>query len=142
MLSTNPYLHFNGNTAEAMNFYRSVLGGEFTIYQRFKDIPGGERMPANEQDKIIHISLTVSDNITIMATDALESMGNAVTAGDNFHININAENEKEVDRLFANLSAGGKVEMPLNKTLWGAYFGMCRDKFGLQWMIGYTYPKQ
>ena len=142
MLSTNPYLHFNGNTAEAMNFYRSALGGEFTIYQRFKDIPGGERMPANEQDKILHISLTVNDSVTIMATDALESMGQSAITGSNFHINIHTESEKETDTLFANLSTGGKVEMPLNKTLWGAYFGMCCDKFGVQWMIGYTYPKQ
>jgi PhnB protein len=142
MLNINPYLNFMGNTEEAMNFYKSALGGEFTIFQRFKDTPGGEKMQAADQDKIIHISLQIANGITIMATDALESMGQSLIAGNNFHICIQAESEKEVDKMFNALSAGGKVEMPLNKTFWGSYFGMCRDKFGIQWMINYDYNQK
>ena len=76
-----------------------------------------------------------------MATDTLASMGQPLKAGNNFHIHLQAENEPEADRLFAGLSAGGKVEMPMNKTFFGAYFGMCQDKFGIYWMINFTHTK-
>ena len=141
MLKSDPYLHFMGNTEEAMNFYKSVFGGEFTIFARFKDVPGGEKMSAQDQEKIIHISLVMSNGVTIMATDSLESMGQTLVTGNNFHICMHAESEAEVERLFEALSKEGNVEMPLNKTFWGAYFGMCRDKFGIQWMLSYTYPQ-
>jgi PhnB protein len=142
MLQINPYLHFMGNTEEAMHFYKSVLGGEFSIFSRFKDLPGGENMSAEEQEKIMHISLTTKSGVTIMATDALKSMEQRVDIGNNIHLCIQAASEAEVDGLFAGLSAGGKVEMPVNKTFWGAYFGMCQDKYGVQWMINYTYNQQ
>jgi PhnB protein len=139
MLGTTPYLNFMGNTEQAMTFYKSVLGGEFTIFQRFKDVPGGEKMSADDQEKIIHISLTIGNHTTIMATDALESMDQKLVAGNNFHICIHTENETEADKIFEALSKGGEIEMPMNKTFWGAYFGMCRDKFGIYWMINYTH---
>ncbi|MGO8056010.1 VOC family protein, partial [Rhizobium leguminosarum] len=75
-------------------------------------------------------------------SDNLESMGHQIIAGDNFHICIHTESEKETDKLFKALSANGKIEMPLNKTFWGAYFGMCRDKFGIQWMVSYDQPQK
>ena len=138
MLSTNPYLHFAGNTEEAMHFYRSIFGGEFTIFQRYKEIPGGEKMPPKEQEKIMHVSLTIGNGVTIMATDWTPTMGPGLSFGNNFHICIQAENEKEVDKLFAGLCRDGIAEMPPNKTFWGAYFAMCKDKFGIQWMINYS----
>jgi len=139
MLNINAYLHFMGKTEEAMNFYKSILGGEFTIFGRFRDVPGAENMNPEDQKKIMHISLTTKNGIVIMVTDSLESMGQQVNLGNNVHLCIQAESETEVDKLFAALSAGGKVEMPVNKTFWGAYFGMCQDKYGVQWMINYTY---
>jgi PhnB protein len=139
MLNINAYLHFMGKTEEAMNFYKLILGGEFTIFGRFRDVPGGENMKPEDQKKVMHISLTTKNGTVIMATDSLESMGQQVNFGNNVHLCIQAESEAEVDKLFAALSAGGKVEMPVNKTFWGAYFGMCQDKFGVQWMINYTY---
>lgn len=141
MHNFNPYLNFMGNTEDAMNFYKSVFGGEFTLFHRYGDVPGGEKMSAQDQKKIIHISLAINKSMTIMATDTLESMGQPLTAGNNFHIHLQAENEPEADRLFAGLSAGGKVEMPMNKTFFGAYFGMCQDKFGICWMINFTNNK-
>lgn len=141
MTSTNPYLHFAGNTEEAMTFYKAVFGGTFAIFQRFKDLPGGERMSRDDQDKIIHISLAIGNGIVIMATDALESMGRQINPGNNVYTCIQAESVEEVNRLFGELAVGGAVEMPLNETLWGAYFGMCRDKFGIQWMINHTITK-
>lgn len=138
MRNTTPYLHFKGRAEDAMNFYKSVLGGEFTIFQRFKDVPGGEKMPPQEQARIIHISLQVSPSIAIMASDTLSAAEDDFTTGTNFHICLHTDTEAETDKLFAGLSAGGAVEMPLNKTFWGAYFGMCRDKFGVQWMLSYS----
>jgi PhnB protein len=139
MLNINAYLHFMGRTEEAMNFYKSILGGEFTIFGRFRDVPGAENMGPEDQKKIMHISLTTKNGSVIMATDSLESMGQQVNFGNNVHLCIQAESETEVDKLFTALSTGGKVEMPVNKTFWGAYFGMCQDKYGVQWMINYTY---
>jgi PhnB protein len=141
MTSTNPYLHFAGNTETAMTFYQTVFGGTFTIFQRYKDFPGGERMSRDEQDKIMHISLAIGYGIVIMATDALESMGRQVNLGNNVYICLQAESVEEVNRLFGELAVGGEVEMPLNETFWGAYFGMCRDKFGIHWMMNYTKSK-
>ena len=137
MTSTNPYLHFAGNTETAMTFYQTVFGGTFAIFQRYKDLPGGERMSRDEQNKIMHISLAIGNGIVIMATDALESMGRQVNLGNNVYICLQAESVEEVNRLFGELAVGGEVEMPLNETFWGAYFGMCRDKFGIHWMINH-----
>jgi PhnB protein len=130
------------NTEEAMNFYKSVFGGEFASFMRYSDVPGGEKMTAHDKEKIMHMSLPIAKDQMIMATDTLESMGRNVVFGNNYHISLEAESEAEVDKIFAALSAGGAVEVPLNKTFWGAYFGMFTDKFGIQWMINYTYPKK
>jgi PhnB protein len=137
MISINPYLNFMGNTEEAMKFYKSVFGVEFTAFQRFNDSPGHEKMPKNEQEKIMHASLPMGKSNALMATDVLESMGMTLTPGNNFYISVNTESEKETEKFFNGLAAGGKIEMPLNKTFWGAYCGMCMDKFGIQWMINY-----
>lgn len=142
MRNMTPYLHFPGNSEEVMTFYKSVLGGEFSSFQRYKDVPGAEKMSSKDQEKLIHVSLQVSNSITIMATDSLESMDQRLEAGNNFHICLHTESEGETDRLFEGLSKGGKVEMPLNKTFFGSYFGMCRDKFGIQWMINFTYNQK
>ena len=136
MLNTNPYLHFMGNAEAAMNFYKSVFGGEFAIFQRYKEVPGGEKMPSDDQEKMMHISL-IGKGITIMASDSVKPMGDDISFGNNFHICIQAESEKEVDKIFAGLTTDGFVQMPPNKTFWGAYFSMCKDKFGISWMINY-----
>jgi PhnB protein len=141
MISTNPYFNFMGNTEEAMNYYKSILGGEFSAFHRFGDMPGCEKMPAEDQHKLMHVCLTTPSGQIFMATDALESMEQKLVFGNNYHTIIHTESEAETDRLFSGLSLGGKVEMPVNKTFWGAYCGMCRDKFGVQWMINFTYPK-
>ncbi len=142
MKSLNPYLNFNGNTEEAFLFYKSVFGGEFSNLQRFKDIPGGTEMPTDAQEKLMHIALPLGNGTTLMATDALESMRQKLIAGNNFSLSLETESKEEADTLFAKLSEGGKQEMPIADTFWGAYFGMCTDKFGIQWMVNYEYPKK
>ena len=137
MIKINPYLNFMGNTEEAMNFYKSVFGGDFSVFQRFKDIPGGEKMDADEQEKVMNISLPLGDGNVLMATDALESMGQALIVGNNFHLSVNTTSEKEADRIFDALSKNGQVKMAMNKAFWGSYFGMLTDKFGIQWMLSF-----
>jgi PhnB protein len=137
MATINPYLNFNGNTEEAFNFYKSVFGTEFIGLMRFKDSPGCEKMPANDQEKIMHIALPVGNGVILMATDMVESMGQILNAGNNFSLAITPENEEEAHRLFNGLSAGGAIEAPFEKAFWGAYFGMFSDKFGIRWMVNY-----
>lgn len=141
MATINPYLNFKGNTEEAFNFYKSVFGGEFQALQRFKDTPEGDKLSAADQEKIMHIALPIGNNI-LMATDALESMGQKLTFGDNLSISISTDTEAEADRIFSSLVAGGQVTMPLEKMFWGDYFGMLTDRFGIQWMVSYAYTQQ
>lgn len=134
----NPYLNFAGNTEEAFAFYKSIFGGEFAALQRFKDTPEAPDVSGKDKEKIMHVALPMGHGNTLMATDALESMGHRLTIGNNFHLSVEADNKEEAGRLFKELSAGGKVTMPLADTFWGAYFGMVTDKFGIQWMVSYT----
>jgi PhnB protein len=142
MATINPYLNFPGTTEEAFNFYKSVFGGEFTYLQRFGDMPGCDGMVIEDKNKIMHVSLPIGKGNILMATDALESMGQSLIAGNNYYISISTESEEEADRLFAALSAGGQVEMPLEKAFWGDYFGAFTDKFGIKWMVNYDYNQQ
>lgn len=141
MATINPYLNFAGNTEEAFMFYKSVFGGEFLNLTRFKDTPEGERVGPDEKNKIMHVALPVGKGNVLMATDALESMGHKVTAGDNFQLSVEAESKEEATKLFNGLSNGGKVTVPLADAFWGAYFGMLQDKFGIQWMISYNHAQ-
>lgn len=145
MATLSPYLNFNGNTEEAFNFYKSVFGGEFATLQRFKDVPGlpgTENMSEEDGQKIMHVSLPIGNGVSLMASDSMESFGHSLTVGNNFYISINADSEAEAGELFTKLSGGGNVQMEMQKTFWGAYFGMCTDQFGIQWMINYDYNQQ
>jgi PhnB protein len=141
MKAVNPYLNFPGTTEQAFQFYRSVFGGEFTILQRFGDLPGGVETPAGDRNRIMHISLPLPNGATLMATDACDSHGQQLVVGNNFSISIECDSEAEVTRLFTALTAGGKAEMSPQKTFWGAFFAMGADRFGIQWMFNFTYPR-
>jgi PhnB protein len=138
MRSINPYLNFKDKTEEAFNFYKSVLGGEFTMFQRFKDMPPGSgEIAESEKELILHVSLVLENGIIIMGSDAPENRGLKVITGNNVHMMINAESEAEAEKLFKGLSKGGKVTMPLQKMFWGALYASFTDKFGVSWMINY-----
>jgi PhnB protein len=141
MSTINPYLNFDGYTEEAFNFYKTVFGGEFLALQRFKDFPEGNKLSETDREKIMHIALPISNGYILMGTDTLESMGQTLTVGNNFYISVQVESKEEAIRVFKELSAEGKMEMPIQDTFWGAYFGMFADKFGIQWMVNYDYPK-
>lgn len=144
MAQINPYLTFNGNCEEAFVFYKSVFGGEFPYIGKFKDMPptDGQKIPESQLEKIMHVSLPISKETSLMGSDSSPEFGQATVMGNNVTISINAESKDEADRLFNGLSAGGKVTMPMNTTFWGAYFGMFTDKFGIHWMVNFdTTPK-
>jgi len=141
MATLNPYLNFAGNTEEAFKFYKSVFGGDFTTIVRFKDTPEAARVPERERNMLMHVALPVGKGNSLLATDALESMGHKLTVGNNIQLSLEAESKDEADKLFKGLSAGGTVTMPLGDTFWDAYFGMVKDKFGIQWMVNFTYKK-
>lgn len=142
MTKLNPYLNFGGNAEEAFNFYKSVFGGEFSSMVKFKDMPmEGVELGEADGDKIMHVGLPVGDGL-LMASDALESLGQTVTPGNSSYISVHPDTKEEADRLFSALSEGAEVEMPIDDQMWGDYFGSLKDRFGTGWMVNYnsTYP--
>jgi uncharacterized glyoxalase superfamily protein PhnB/uncharacterized protein YndB with AHSA1/START domain len=143
MARTSTYLNFPGNTEEAFNFYKKVFGTEFRGkgIQRFGDIPANaEHPPLSDADKklILHVELPITGGHILMATDAPESMGFTVSPGNNMHISLEPDSREETKRLFDALSPGGTVTMELQDMFWGAYFGSCIDKYGINWMFNYS----
>ena len=143
MPTLNPYLNFAGNTEEAFTFYKSIFGGEFITIQRFKDVPPeAGTFDETDKEKIMHIALPIGKGNTLMATDALESMGHTLKPGNSFSLSVEVESKEEAGRIFNGLASGGKVTVPLADAFWGAYFGAVTDKFGIQWMVNHTYKQQ
>ena len=140
MALINPHINFNGNAEEAFTFYKSVFGGEFSKIMRLKDIASPEFPVAeNDANKIMHIALPIGKNI-LTANDVPESMGRVNENENRSKISVSAESREEADRLFSGLSAGGSIEYPIGGSPWGSYFGMFRDKFGIEWMVDFD-PK-
>ena len=131
------YLNFQGNAEEAFDFYKSVFGGEYSSLVRFKDLPmEGVTIPEGDQDKVMHIALPVGDGL-LMASDALESLGQQLVRGTNHYISVHPDSRAEADRIFRALSEGADIEMPIDDQVWGDYFGSLRDKFGIGWMVNH-----
>lgn len=138
MATISPYLTFNGNAEEALNFYKSIFGGDFSVLMRFKDSADTNKVSPEFENKIVHISLPVGDTV-LMASDIPEHWNGTYIPGNNFNLSFTAKSEAEVDEKFNALVQGGQVYMPVAKTFWGSYFGMLKDKYGIQWMIAYDY---
>jgi len=140
MARIDPHINFNGNAEEAFNFYKSVFGGEFTKIMRFKDLSGaGFPVAEKEANKIMHIALSIG-NCMLMGNDVPEAMGRTNENENRSKIVITAASKEEADKLFTGLSAGGQIEMPISDSPWGSYFGMFRDKYGIEWMVNFD-PK-
>lgn len=144
MATVNIYLNFDGNCEDAFNFYKSVFGGEFPYIGRFGEMPSSENytVPESDANKIMHVSLPISKETTLMGSDTAGPMAAGFTVGNNFSISIGVENKEEAEKLFNGLSAGGKVTMPLSKTFWSECFGMFTDKFGINWMVSFDGNQQ
>jgi PhnB protein len=135
MATINPYINFNGNAEEAFNFYKSVFGGEFATLVRFKDLESPEFPVAEkEANKIMRIALPIGKNILI-ANDVPEILGKVNENENRSKISISTESREEADSIFNGLTAGGTIEMAMDNSPWGTYFGMFRDKFGIEWTV-------
>lgn len=143
MEKLNPYLTFPGNCEEAFNFYRSVFGGEFLYVGRFSDIPSNEgvMLPEYKLNKIMHISLPIGKGAVLMGSDSGEDWSPEVKIGNNISLSVTAESKEDADRFFQNLSNEGKIIMQIGDVFWGSYYGMCTDRFGVNWMVSYDKPK-
>lgn len=137
-MTINPWINFNGNAEEAFNFYKSVFGGEFSKVVRLKDLAGPE-FPVAEKDaeKIMQIILPIGTNMLI-GNDVPSFMGEVNKNENRSKIHIDADNKEEAEKIFNGLSVGGQVEMPIGDSPWGSYFGMMRDKYGIEWMIEFN----
>lgn len=132
----SPYLTFNGNAAEAMRFYQSILGGELRM-QTF----GESKMAQSpeQEDLIIHATLK-GEGFSFMASDAMP--GQKARFGDNFHMSLFGSDGERLTKIFGALAAGGEVDIPLAKQFWGDVYGQLTDKFGVPWMVDVGEPTQ
>lgn len=138
MTIINPSINFNGNCEEAFNFYRSAFGGEFGKVVRFKDMPSDPEhpIPDAEVNKLMYITLPIGPNVLI-GNDVPSFMGTVNENENRSKISIQAVSKEEAEHLYNHLSDGGIVEVPLEKSPWGSYFAMLRDKYGIEWMIDF-----
>ena len=142
MTTINSWINFNGNAEEAFTFYRSVFGGEFTKVMRFKDIASPEFPVAEKEgNKIMLIALPIGKSNVLMANDVPEIMGRVNENENRSKIAVSTESKEEADTLFNGLSAGGKAEVPMDQSPWGSYFGMLRDRYGIEWIIEFSPSK-
>ncbi len=136
------YSKFDGQCKEAMEFYAKCLGAELTS-SPFSEAPGDPAKIAPVKDRIMHSRLLKDGMPLLMASDIMPGMpGMTFQQGNNFSVCIGCESKDEIQRIFAALSEGGSVTMPLADQFWGSHFGMLNDKFGVGWMLNYEYPKQ
>ena len=136
MTALNPYLNFDGNCEEAFEFYKSVFGGEYGDVNRFSEMPGDEISPA-DANKILHISLPVGESQLLMGSDRIEGMP-STNFGDSITVSVGPNSAEEGSRIFEALSEGGTVTMPYERQFWGADYGSCVDRFGINWMVNYA----
>ena len=137
MAQINPYINFNGNAEEAFLFYQSVFGGEFAQITRFKEMESPEfPIAESEANKIMHITLPIGQNI-LRGNDVPEFMGKVNENENRSKIAVSTTSREEADHIFNGLSAGGTIEFPINDSPWGSYFGMFRDKYGIEWTVDF-----
>ena|ERR1700743_491279 len=140
MKAINITLLFDGQTEAAFTFYKSIFGGEYSNFQRLKDMPGAPPMSAEEGEKILHMALPVGNSV-LMGMDPPQGRMQ-LNKGNNFMVTLDTSSEEETTKLFNGLAEGGIITMPLDNQFWGAFFGMVTDKFGIQWMLSYVKSNQ
>jgi PhnB protein len=141
MKTISPWINFNGNAEEAFTFYKSVFGGEFTKVIRLKDLAGPE-FPVTEKDenKIMQIILPIHGENVLIGNDVPEFLGKVSENENRSKIHVSVGSKEEAEKIFNSLSAGGQTEAPMSDSPWGTYFGMFRDKYGIEWVIEFN-PK-
>jgi len=134
MTTINAYLNFNGNTAEAMTYYKDCLGGDLVI-QKISESPVANQCPAAMQNQVLHSSLTKNGVLLVMGSDMTGPEG--ILTGNNVALSVNCSSEEEINTFFSKFAVDGKVIDELKMQFWGALFGVLTDKFGIRWMFNY-----
>lgn len=140
MTTVNVYLYFNGNCEEAFNVYKSIFKGEFLYVGRYKDVPKivRQHFPHCTDEQIMHIALPLSKETILMGADIIDKNDHQNEPGNNFSLFLHTDSKKEADRLFYVLSVGGNIKMPMAEQFWGSYYGICTDRFGINWKISFS----
>lgn len=140
-MTLSTYLYFDGQCADAFAFYKSVFGGDYAAFMKFADGPPDYKVDDTEKDKVMHVTLPVGDAV-LMGSDVAKGYGEPPKPSNSFAISYAAASKEEADKIFAGLHAdGGEVSMPMDDMFWGSYFGMCKDKFGVHWMVSHDQGK-
>ncbi|HEX7453638.1 MAG TPA: VOC family protein [Polyangiaceae bacterium] len=134
------YLNFPGTAQEAFQFYETVFGTKIAMIQTFGQASFMPNVPEAAKDKVMHVQLPITEAVHLMGSDVVDGLSPPVIFGNNFHVSVVANDKAEADRAFAALSESGAVRMPLANAPWGPYFGMCVDRFGINWMVSLTTP--
>ncbi|WP_228851739.1 VOC family protein [Aegicerativicinus sediminis] len=140
MTTVNPYLLFNGNCEEAFNHYKKIFKREFLQISKYSDMPAVDNalpIPDDKKHWIMHVALPLDNGNIIMGSDRHPTFNN-LAFGENCKLSISVDTKDEANRLFDGLSLNGSVEMPMEDTFWGDYFGMCTDQFGVEWMVSFN----
>jgi len=145
MIKLNPYLVFKDTCEDAFNFYKVVFDGEILFMGRYKDVPQENRklFPSSLDDKIMHATLQINPETVLMGCDSVEAYERSKGAFENtFYLYISTESKEDAYRIFNELSAEGKVTMPITQTFWSTHYGMVIDKFGIHWKITFDPNKE
>jgi len=136
----NPYLCLNGNCEEAFNYYKTIFGGEFTNLSRFSEappMPGAPELDEKAKNLVLNVGLPINGNNILYGSDGHPNYPK-VPFGKNVTLCIDTDSKEQADRYFKMLADGGNITMPQMDMFWGAYFGMCEDKFGMNWMVSFA----
>jgi len=140
MTTVNTYLYFNGNCEEAFNFYKSIFNSEFQYIGRYSDVPevARQNFPHCTDEHIMHITLPIGNETILMGADIVDIKKRENDAAKYFSLYIHADSKEEADRLFSSLSNEGEIKLPISEQFWGSYYGICLDKFGINWKISFS----
>lgn len=142
MTTLNPWINFNGNAYEAFVFYKSVFGGDFTKIVHLKDLASPEFPVADaDADKIMQIVLPISKTSMLIGNDVPSFMGKVDENENRSKIHVNVENKEEAEEIFNNLAIGAQIEAQMSDSPWGTYFGMLRDRYGIEWIVEFNPAK-
>ena len=129
------YVNTMGRTEEQFRFYSEVFGNPVTGLMYMRDVPGGPKLPEDEQEAVMHVEVEILAGTILMGTDHLRSMGHEVNEGNNVAINLEPDSLDEGTRLFDGLSDGATDIVPISPMFWGAHWGVLKDRYGIRWMF-------
>lgn len=140
MATVNTYLYFNGNCEEAFDFYKSVFNKDFRFIGRYKDVPeiARQNFPNCEDEHIMHVGLPISNETILMGADIIDVNRQENYTSKFFSLYVSTDSKEEADRLFVLFSKEGEIILPISDQFWGSYYGICMDKFGVNWKISFS----